>query len=87
MTALRKQVAALFVDQSCQQRIVRDPEGPFPDASVCGQFTGTPPTILPATEETELEPVPGALQGHARTTILKAVHFVTAEHIRLGEAR
>jgi hypothetical protein len=29
MTALRRQVVALFVDKSCQQWVVRDPEGNF----------------------------------------------------------
>ena len=58
MTAIHKQVIAIFVDKSSQQWVVRDAEGNF--------------WLLPAvdnpwdhrqpfdpTEETELEPIPG----------------------------
>jgi hypothetical protein len=58
MTTLEKQAVALFVDQSCRQWVVRDPEG-------C--FWMLPSTDNPwehrqpfyPTEETGLEPVPG----------------------------
>ncbi len=58
MTAVRKQLAALYVDRSCQQWIVRDPEGTFwilPPVEEPWEhrkpFTPTP--------EMDLEPVPG----------------------------
>jgi hypothetical protein len=58
MTALGKHMVALFVDQSCQQWIVRDPEGRFwmlPSVERAWDFRQP---YYP-TEETELEPVPG----------------------------
>ncbi len=58
MTDLRKQAVALFVERSCQQWVVRDPEG---------NFWILPSVELPwdhrqpfqPTAETDLEPVPG----------------------------
>lgn len=58
MTAERKRLVGLFVDRSCQQWVVRDPEG---------NFWLLPSVELPwekrepyqPTVETELEPVPG----------------------------
>ena len=58
MNAVSKQVVALFVDRSCQQWIVRDPEGNFwilP--SVEDPWDHRQP--FDPTAETDLEPVPG----------------------------
>jgi len=58
MTTLGKQMVALFVDRSCRQWIVRDPEGDFwilP--SVEDPWDHREPFNL--TAETDLEPVPG----------------------------
>jgi hypothetical protein len=61
MTTSRRQVVALFVDRSCRQWIVRDPDG---------NFWVLPPVDHPwderqpfdPTSETDLEPVPGHYQ-------------------------
>ncbi len=58
MNTERKQLVALFVDRSCRQWVVRDPEG---------NFWIVPPVENPwdnrvpfyPTEESDLEPVPG----------------------------
>jgi hypothetical protein len=58
MTKLGKQPVGLYVDRSCQQWVVRDPDG---------NFWTVPPVEEPwdlrqpfcPTAETELEPVPG----------------------------
>jgi hypothetical protein len=58
MTTVEKSVAALFVDQSRQQWIVRDPEGKFwilP--SVENPWEQRQP--FDATADLDLEPVPG----------------------------
>ncbi len=58
MTALQKQRVSLFVDRSCQQWVVRDPEGSFwllP--SVEDAWNNRQP--FTPTSETDLEPVPG----------------------------
>ena len=57
MTALRKQLVAVFVDRSCQQWIVRDPEGRFwALPSVEHPWDQRQP--FHATAETNLEPAP-----------------------------
>jgi hypothetical protein len=64
MTVLRKPMAALFVDKSCQQWVVRDPEGKYwilP--SVEDPWDQRQP--YQPTSETDLEPVP----GHYKTTL------------------
>jgi hypothetical protein len=58
MTALEKQLVGLFVDRTCHQWIVRDPDGKFwilP--SVEEPWEQRQPFQL--TGETDLEPVPG----------------------------
>jgi len=58
MAGSGKQLAALFVEKSCQQWVVRDPEGAFwilPAAD--GSWEKRRPFY--PTVETELEPVPG----------------------------
>lgn len=58
MTVESKQMVALFVEKSCRQWVVRDPEG---------NFWLVPPGEDPwdhrqpfdPTEETDLEPIPG----------------------------
>jgi hypothetical protein len=58
MTPLGKPAVGLFVDRSCQQWIVRDPEGSFwMLPSVDHPWDQRQPFQL--TAETELEPVPG----------------------------
>jgi hypothetical protein len=58
MTALGKQLVALFVDRSCQQWIVRDPEGSFWSLpTVEHPWEQRQPFHM--TAETDLEPVPG----------------------------
>ena len=58
MTTERKQMVALFVEKSCRQWVVRDPDGNFwlvpPGEDAWGRRQ---PFDL--TEETDLEPVPG----------------------------
>jgi hypothetical protein len=62
MTAPGKQMVALFVDQSCQQWIVRDPEGSFwMIPSVENPWEHRQPFY--PTEATESEPVPGHYKG------------------------
>jgi hypothetical protein len=58
ITVLVKQAVALFVDRSCQQWIVRDPEGNFwVLPSVEDAWTHRRPFY--PTPDRELEPVPG----------------------------
>jgi hypothetical protein len=58
MTTLERRAVALFVDQSCQQWIVRDPAGCFwMLPSVDDPWEHRQPFY--PTEETALEPVPG----------------------------
>jgi hypothetical protein len=58
MITERKQVYALFVDRSCQQWVVRDPEGNFWSVpSVENPWDHRLP--FSPTERSELEPVPG----------------------------
>jgi hypothetical protein len=55
---VRKQTVALFVDRSCQQWIVRDPDGCFwLVPSVENAWDHREP--FSPSEETALEPVPG----------------------------
>ena len=58
MTDLRKPVAALYVDRSCQQWIVRDPEGNFWILPAGDEPWERRQPFSPTTE-TDLEPVPG----------------------------
>ena len=58
MIQIRKQAAGLFVDRSCQQWIVRDPDGEFwLVPSVENAWDHREP--FSPSEETTLEPVPG----------------------------
>ena len=64
MVTLRKQPAAIFVDRSCPQLIVRDPEGNFWRLpSVDNPWDQRQP--FQPTEQMDLEPVP----GHYRDTL------------------
>ncbi len=58
MTSLGKQLVGLFVDRSCQQWIVRDPEGNF-WVLPSGEDPWDSRQSFHPTAETELEPVPG----------------------------
>lgn len=58
MPALSKNVVALFVDRSCQQWVVRDPEGNF-WALPSGECSWEQRQPFHPTSETDLEPVPG----------------------------
>ena len=71
MTTLEKQVAALFVDQSRQQWIVRDPEGHFLASFFGRRVVGAVSTVLPERGNGVGTGV-RALQRRTRTTILKA---------------
>jgi hypothetical protein len=64
MVTLRKQPAVIFVDRSCPQWIVRDPEGNFWRLpSVDNPWDQRQP--FQPTEQMDLEPVP----GHYRDTL------------------
>jgi hypothetical protein len=54
----RKRVAALFVNRSTQQWIIRDPEGDFWTLPTGGASWEQREPFFP-NEETELEPIPG----------------------------
>jgi hypothetical protein len=58
MISGRKRVMALFVDRSCQQWVVRDPEGNF-WLLPSGENPWSHRQPFHPTEETELELVPG----------------------------
>jgi hypothetical protein len=58
MTALCKQSAGLFIDRSCQQWVVRDPQGDF-WILPAGEHPWEQRRPYHPTAETELEPVPG----------------------------
>jgi hypothetical protein len=58
MITLEKPVAALFVEQSLQRWIVRDPEGRFWILPLVGDPWEQRQPFYP-TDETNLEPVPG----------------------------
>ena len=58
MTALRKQLVALFVDKLSQQWVVRDPEGSF-WLLPSGEHPWDRRQPFCPTAETDLEPVPG----------------------------
>jgi len=58
MTGLRKQLVALFVDKTCQQWVVRDPEGSFWILPSSDHAWEQRQPFCP-TAETDLEPVPG----------------------------
>jgi hypothetical protein len=58
MVTSRKQVVGIYVDRSCQQWIVRDPEGNFWSVpSVENPWEHRQP--FHPTDETDLVPVPG----------------------------
>ncbi len=58
MPALGKQRVALFVERSCRQWVVRNPEGCFWILPFGEPPVGTSSAFHP-TPETDLEPVPG----------------------------
>jgi hypothetical protein len=58
MTTLGKQARGLFVDRSCQQWIVLDPEGNFWTLPSIDELWEYRQPFHPTTE-TDLEPVPG----------------------------
>jgi hypothetical protein len=58
MISVRKRVAVLFVDRSCQQWVVQDPEGNFWLLPAVDNPWSQRQPFHP-TEETELEPIPG----------------------------
>jgi hypothetical protein len=58
MTTTGKQAVGLFVDRSCQQWIVRDPEGSFWMLPSVEHPWDQRQSFEP-TAETDLEPVPG----------------------------
>ena len=58
MTAIQKQVVALFVDKASQQWVVRDAEGNF-WLLPAGEKPWDHRQPIAPTEETELEPIPG----------------------------
>ena len=58
MTASSKQVVGLYVDRSCQQWIVRDPEGDFWVVPP-GEKGWQQRRPFDLSETSELEPIPG----------------------------
>jgi len=59
MLTLRKNAVALFVERSSQQWIVLDPDGNFWIVPQTNENPWDQRLPFTATEETELEPVPG----------------------------
>ena len=58
MTVSRRPAVALFVDRSCQQWVVRDPEGSY-WILPSGEHPWEQRQPFYPTSETDLEPVPG----------------------------
>jgi hypothetical protein len=87
MRMVTSRVVALYVDRATQRWVVRDVEGRLWNLPPGDNPWDERQPFTPA-EETDLEPVPRALQAHARPAALAVSECpMTAEHDRLEEAQ